>query len=44
MFHRVSPQPLQTDSRDKAKAGRVMAAMMRMVKVDVAKIEEAAKG
>ncbi|QDC02254.1 MULTISPECIES: VOC family protein [Phyllobacteriaceae] len=29
---------------DKAKAGRAMAAMMKMVKIDVAKIEEAAKG
>ena len=29
---------------DKAKAARVMAPMMKMVKIDVAKIEEAAKG
>ncbi|WP_274630275.1 VOC family protein [Arvimicrobium flavum] len=29
---------------DKAKAGRVMAAMMQMVKIDIAKLEEAAAG
>jgi predicted 3-demethylubiquinone-9 3-methyltransferase (glyoxalase superfamily) len=29
---------------DQAKAGRVMAAMMQMGKIDIAKIEEAAKG
>lgn len=29
---------------DKARAGRVMQAMMQMVKIDIAKIEEAAKG
>jgi predicted 3-demethylubiquinone-9 3-methyltransferase (glyoxalase superfamily) len=29
---------------DKAKAGRVMQAMMQMVKIDIAKLEQAAKG
>ena len=29
---------------DGAKAGRVMSAMMQMGKIDIAKIEEAAKG
>ncbi|WP_315918133.1 VOC family protein [Mesorhizobium sp. SP-1A] len=36
--------PRLLNDPDKAKAGRVMQAMMKMVKIDVAKIEEAAKG
>jgi predicted 3-demethylubiquinone-9 3-methyltransferase (glyoxalase superfamily) len=31
-------------SKDQAKAKRVMEAMMKMVKIDIAKIEQAAKG
>jgi predicted 3-demethylubiquinone-9 3-methyltransferase (glyoxalase superfamily) len=36
--------PRLLNDPDKAKAGRVMQAMMKMVKIDVAKIEEAARG
>ncbi|KQZ79104.1 3-demethylubiquinone-9 3-methyltransferase [Mesorhizobium sp. Root157] len=36
--------PKLLNDPDKAKAGRVMQAMMKMVKIDVAKIEEAARG
>jgi predicted 3-demethylubiquinone-9 3-methyltransferase (glyoxalase superfamily) len=36
--------PRLLNDPDKAKAERVMAAMMKMVKIDVAKIEEAARG
>lgn len=36
--------PRLLNDPDKAKAGRVMQAMMRMVKIDVAAIEKAAKG
>ncbi|HEY4193512.1 MAG TPA: VOC family protein [Mesorhizobium sp.] len=36
--------PRLLNDPDKAKAGRVMQAMMKMVKIDVAAIEDAAKG
>lgn len=36
--------PRLLNDPDKAKAGRVMQAMMRMVKIDVAAIEQAARG
>jgi predicted 3-demethylubiquinone-9 3-methyltransferase (glyoxalase superfamily) len=36
--------PRLLNDPDKEKAARVMAAMMKMVKIDVAKIEEAARG
>lgn len=36
--------PRLLNDPDKAKAGRVMQAMMKMVKIDVAKIEQAARG
>jgi predicted 3-demethylubiquinone-9 3-methyltransferase (glyoxalase superfamily) len=36
--------PRLLNDPDKAKAGRVMQAMMKMVKIDVAKIEAAARG
>jgi predicted 3-demethylubiquinone-9 3-methyltransferase (glyoxalase superfamily) len=36
--------PKLLNDPDKAKAGRVMQAMMQMIKIDIAKIEQAAKG
>jgi len=38
---RILPELLQ--DKDKAKAGRVMKAMMQMVKIDIKKLQEAAK-